>query len=485
MKRALIFRRVDILALWFFLLLAACGGEGVVPQPDAMPAVASVSMTADAGPPIQYAYDEVGRLIVVYDKTGASAHYVYDEGGNTLEVRRVTASDLAIYDFAPKSGPVGTQVTITGSGFNTTPANNTVKLNGLDVIVNAANSQRLVVTLPTGAATGKLSVTTAGQTEVSREDLVIADLPLAPSISGFSPQSGQGGAQLTISGTGFSLDPINNRVFVGDIQAHVTSATPTQLVATVSSVGATGRVRVSTPHGRVTSSQDFIMVQSNDVPSSTDLSLQAVVDGPSMDVEVADGTRKALVVFHVSRSEQVSIAVTALTLGGSSSASLRIYDPAGTLVSTFSVYAPGAFDLPPAQKHGLYTAVLQPGSGAVGFRASLSWTREQRGAIIVDGAVVSLAGRSGRNGRYTFSGTAGEKLGLGVTSLTTTPSGQNISITILKPNGAQLTNCFSLTAAGSCNLPALPETGTYSIFIDPPGITTASLGLLLSRTVEG
>ena len=56
-----------------------------------------------------------------------------------------------ITSFNPASGPVGTTVTITGTGFNATPANNIVFFGATMASVSAATTTSLTVTVPVGA----------------------------------------------------------------------------------------------------------------------------------------------------------------------------------------------------------------------------------------------------------------------------------------------------------------------------------------------
>src|SRR5688572_23820953 len=65
---------------------------------------------------------------------------------------------LALTSFSPTSGTSGTAVTLTGTGFSTTLANNAVKFNGLAAIVTAATATSLTATAPAGGTTGKISV---------------------------------------------------------------------------------------------------------------------------------------------------------------------------------------------------------------------------------------------------------------------------------------------------------------------------------------
>jgi hypothetical protein len=73
-------------------------------------------------------------------------------------------SSFSITAITPESGPEGTLVTIYGTGFSTTPGANVVKFNGVEAIVQLDNITGVAVTVPPGATTGKVSVTTGGET---------------------------------------------------------------------------------------------------------------------------------------------------------------------------------------------------------------------------------------------------------------------------------------------------------------------------------
>ena len=81
--------------------------------------------------PVTYVYDELGRLVSVINTTGDAAIYAYDAVGNLLSIARQTAGTVSIIEFTPNAGPVGTSVTIYGTGFSTTPSQNTLTFNGV------------------------------------------------------------------------------------------------------------------------------------------------------------------------------------------------------------------------------------------------------------------------------------------------------------------------------------------------------------------
>jgi len=132
---------------------------------------------------IRYVYDDLGRLIKVIDPTGNVAEYVYDTVGNILEIKRSTVTGLALLNFTPSRGLVGTQVTLQGQGFSATPAANTVTFNGTAATVLAATSTQVVATVPPGATTGPIAVTVAGNTAISDHQFVVLPAPVITSVT--------------------------------------------------------------------------------------------------------------------------------------------------------------------------------------------------------------------------------------------------------------------------------------------------------------
>lgn len=76
----------------------------------------------------------------------------------------VTPLPPTIKTISPTSGAPGATVTITGSHLGHATA---VKFNGTTAHIVSDASRKIVVTVPTGATTGKISVTTAGGTAMS------------------------------------------------------------------------------------------------------------------------------------------------------------------------------------------------------------------------------------------------------------------------------------------------------------------------------
>jgi len=83
---------------------------------------------------------------------------------NSLSTTVTVASAPTITGFTPTSGPVGTSVTISGTNFTGATA---VAFNGVSASFTVTSATTIQATVPTGATTGPLSVTTPGGTGTS------------------------------------------------------------------------------------------------------------------------------------------------------------------------------------------------------------------------------------------------------------------------------------------------------------------------------
>ncbi len=82
-----------------------------------------------------------------------------DPQKSTITPVVVTAATPTITTLSPTSGKVGDVVTITGTNFSTTIADNVVKFNGIAATVTAATATSLTTTVPATATTGAVSLT--------------------------------------------------------------------------------------------------------------------------------------------------------------------------------------------------------------------------------------------------------------------------------------------------------------------------------------
>jgi hypothetical protein len=162
-----------------------------------------------------------------------------------------------IAGFNPTSGEITATVTITGSYFETNPADNVVKFNGIAATVTAATATELTVTVPAGAATGKITVSVRDATATSATDFTVI---FPPTITSFTPAMGTFGNNIKITGEHFNTNITKNVVKFNGVTATVTEATATQLTATVPAGATTGKITVTIDPVVGTSATDFTVV---------------------------------------------------------------------------------------------------------------------------------------------------------------------------------------------------------------------------------
>ncbi|RYC51902.1 IPT/TIG domain-containing protein [Flagellimonas olearia] len=98
------------------------------------------------------------------------------QSGTDFTVTEPSGNSLAIQDFSPMQGPIGTSVTINVTGISLSDyAFNevVVKFNGIQTSVNQKSSSSVIVYVPTFATTGKISIEVGGETAVSDEDFTV------------------------------------------------------------------------------------------------------------------------------------------------------------------------------------------------------------------------------------------------------------------------------------------------------------------------
>ena len=172
----------------------------------ALIAALPTSMRGQSAQTLQASYDDDDQLVKVIDPGGNATTYAYDAIGNMLSITTSTGpggSALAIFNFTPDQGGVGTTVTIQGQNFSTTPANDIVKFNGTTATVSTATASSLTVAVPSGATTGSISVTVGSSTATTTNSFTVLQNPVITSVSPTSAL--QGGTVSSFQVTGVNL----------------------------------------------------------------------------------------------------------------------------------------------------------------------------------------------------------------------------------------------------------------------------------------
>lgn len=136
------------------------------------------SAHAQQGGTTQYFYDDNGRLYAVVAPNGEAAIYDYDPAGNLIAIRRQTSGSLVLFSFAPREGVPGDAVTFLGTGF--TPGQTTVSFNGSNAQVIESEPTRVVATVPDGATTGFVMLTTPSGTVTTATPFILRGMKVTP-----------------------------------------------------------------------------------------------------------------------------------------------------------------------------------------------------------------------------------------------------------------------------------------------------------------
>ena len=143
------------------------------------------------------------------DQTLFAGNY---HGGAYIYTDRAQAPTIT--SFAPASGVVGTSVTLTGSGFTGASA---VSFNGAAATsFTVVSDTQITATVPTGASTGTIAVSTAGGTGTSTSSFTVRSAPVTPTVtlrlSGLTAGAISLGQIVTATGTVAPLSLVGSRV---------------------------------------------------------------------------------------------------------------------------------------------------------------------------------------------------------------------------------------------------------------------------------
>ncbi|AOM78254.1 hypothetical protein BFS30_14385 [Pedobacter steynii] len=147
----------------------------------------------------------------------------------------------AIAGISPLTGGKGTQVRITGEGFEELAEGNYVDFNGKPALVKEASGTSLLVVAPAEVGTGPLSITINKQ-KVTGPVFTVVPPPVIETVS---PLSGPGGSVMTIVGNTFSTILEENKVSINGKVIPVTTASATKLTLTLPGNTGNGKVVLS------------------------------------------------------------------------------------------------------------------------------------------------------------------------------------------------------------------------------------------------
>jgi YD repeat-containing protein len=413
---------------------------------------------------VSYAYNASGRVIQATDNSsGQAVFYSYDAAGNISSQTIVPLGTLGVSGLSLDQGSTSTQVTIYGTGFSTTAANDVVMINGVAATVISATATQLVVSVPAGAAaSGTVSVEVGGSTVNSPTSIAVTTAVAAPTLTAFTPSSGAAGTVVTLTGTNFQGALDDNKVTVNGRPVPVTAASATALTITIPSAVTSGPIQVTTPYGQATSSGNLAVPPPGYSLSSLGSVVQASEDGGS--VSVAVGTNQiGLVLFNGNTGDQYVRAAV-----NTQASVIEVLDPNGRVVAS-GCSSSCLYNLPTLVVPGMYAVLIaDPTVGSTipvtiatartGIM-DLSWANEGQPAYMWD-ETVALA--TSQRQILTFSGTTGQITTINFRSLFNT-----WTASLWNSSGQTVWSSTVTSGASAVTTSALPANGSYSLVFDP------------------
>lgn len=424
---------------------------------------------------------------------------------------KVELTNPVVSGFTPAKGVAGSQVTITGSRFSATAAGNVVRFNGVTASVVSATTSQLVVTVPSGATTGPISVTTSGGFGGSFQSFTVLRLvggsvqgsPLSPA-GKVSTLAGSPGVAGAADGTGaaarffgpFGLATDGTTLYVTDRGNHtiraltIATGEVTTIAGGAGSAGSadgTGTAaRFDSPAGiTYLNGALYICDSGNSTIRRLSLSGAAVttIAGSPGATGSADGTGSAA---RFSTPTGITTDGSFLYVCDTGNHTVRRIDPATGAVITIAGLAgiPGGTDSPPRFDS-------PAGITSDGVRLFIADRDNQTLRLIAlnTGAVTTLAG---------FAGVIGSADGVGQAARFNVPTGigtdggtlfvgdtGNDTIRTFVPTTSTFTAGTVATLAGVAGFAGTADgTGSGALFDGPAGVTTDGDALYIADSLN-
>lgn len=448
---------------------------------------ANITLTGNqqATSDLEYVYDPSGRLVATKELGVLTRIYRYDPTGNLLSILPPSATAPAIVNFSPGSGAAGTSVEIRGINFGGQVNQNTVTFNGANAQIVSASVSTIVAIVPSNAATGPIVVTASGGSASTSTAFQVETSGgnQTPTITGFAPLLGHPGDPITLTGSNFESEPVDNSIRIGQVGTPVTSATNTSLTFPAGS--SSGKVSVTTPNGNATSVGEFVSIPA-EITLNRISSVGRTWFGRMLRVEVVGGDKYVVHTFEATAGKRISLQGFAVT----NRATIEIYRPDGKLLksATFSqtLGADNWFmDTQTIPLTGTYTIMSRPATNESATYFSMMLydvPPDYVGEMGINTYKTVSFGTPGQNGSVSFHAEAAQKFLINIEDNTYSgriilggpPNGPILGATILNytfriPSGGLVDLNYSPDGV------TFPATGTYTISLDPDGPATGPM----------
>ncbi|MEU6408840.1 RHS repeat-associated core domain-containing protein [Microbispora sp. NPDC046933] len=208
---------------------------------------------------------------------------------------------------------------------------------------------------------------------------------------------------------------------------------------------------------------------------------EVTTTGPAKTVTISRLGQNAVLTFTGTAGQAVNFGFTANTF--TDQIYLDFVAPDGTVVvndRSVAAYSKSDLDLLSLPASGTYQLVIDPAYGVTGSITVTGSLSVLPGELAVNGAALpATLARAGQDAIYTFSGTSGQLLRLNVSGVASF-GGSNVFVTVIKPDGTELSGYATLSADGAVTVPALPVSGSYKVVVDIGNAATGTVTLALA-----
>ena len=153
------------------------------------------------------------QIVATVPATATTGSVVVTCGSNNVNLGSFTVIAAngapSITNFSPNSGGAGTSVTISGSNFQTTTADNSVEFGVSDGSVTSATTTSLVAAVPSTASTGPIQVSTAYGQAVSSTDFFVPPPGATGTMNATAQLTIGSPSTITIASSGYGLFAFN------------------------------------------------------------------------------------------------------------------------------------------------------------------------------------------------------------------------------------------------------------------------------------
>ncbi|MBL7992804.1 MAG: IPT/TIG domain-containing protein [Candidatus Kapabacteria bacterium] len=266
---------------------------------------------------------------------------LYTHGGTVITPAVSILALPTITSFTPTTGPTGTVVIITGTGFTGVSGAASVRFGATNAASYTVNSNTQITATVAAGSTGLIRVVAPGGTVYSATNFTHITPPSAPTMTNVSTDIGVTGTVVVITGTNFARGVTS--VTFGGVAGTIISTSGTQIQVAVGA-GNSGNIVVTTPAGSVNSNTALGITFTylpHPIPTITSFSPASGTEGSSVTLSGTNFTGMSRITiggalvtaFTVNSDNQITATVPAGAITGKIIVFKDVVSPTNTLIA--------------------------------------------------------------------------------------------------------------------------------------------------------